>query len=241
MADHTSAAFDEDLRELSSHIAEMGGLAERLVSDSVDALVKRDTDLAQRVIATDRTVDALQREIEEKAVLTIARRQPMAVDLREVIAALRISNDLERVGDLAKNTAKRVLALDGQYQAPRLLRGVEHMAEMVLEQLKEVLDAYGARDEKRAIGVWKRDGEVDAMYTSLFRELLTYMMEDPRHITLCTHLLFCAKNIERIGDHATNVAETIYYLVVGEQLTEERPKSDTTSFTAIAFPRRGEA
>ena len=171
MADHTSTAFDEDLRELSSRLAEMGGLAERLVADSIRALVKRDTDLAQRVIASDVQIDLLLREIEEKAVLTIARRQPMAVDLREIVAALRISNDLERVGDLAKNTAKRVLALDGEYQAPRLLRGVEHMAEMVLAQLKEVLDAYGARDEKRAVAVWKRDGEVDAMYTSLFREL----------------------------------------------------------------------
>ncbi len=241
MADHTSTAFDEDLRELSSRLAEMGGLAERLVADSMRALVKRDTDLAQRVIAADVQIDLLLREIEEKAVLTIARRQPMAVDLREIVAALRISNDLERVGDLAKNTAKRVLALDGEYQAPRLLRGVEHMSEMVLAQLKEVLDAYGARDEKRALAVWQRDGEVDAMYTSLFRELLTYMMEDPRHITLCTHLLFCAKNIERIGDHATNIAETIYYLVVGEPLADERPKSDTTSFTTIAFPRKGEA
>ena len=241
MADHTSTAFDEDLRELSSRLAEMGGLAERLVADSIRALVKRDTDLAQRVIAADVQIDLLLREIEEKAVLTIARRQPMAVDLREVVAALRISNDLERVGDLAKNTAKRVLALDGEYNAPRLLRGVEHMSEMVLAQLKEVLDAYGARDDARALAVWKRDGEVDAMYTSLFRELLTYMMEDPRHITLCTHLLFCAKNIERIGDHATNIAETIYYLVVGEPLTDERPKSDTTSFTTIAFPRKGEA
>jgi phosphate transport system protein len=241
MTDHTSAAFDEDLRELSSHIAEMGGLAERALADSVEALVRRDTDLAQRVIAADAQIDALQRMVEEKSVLTIARRQPMAVDLREIIAALRISNDLERVGDLAKNTAKRVIALEGEYNAPRLLRGVEHMAEMVIEQLKEVLDAYGARDEKRALGVWRRDGEVDAMYTSLFRELLTYMMEDPRHITLCTHLLFCAKNIERIGDHATNIAETVYYVVVGEPLTDERPKSDTTSFTTIAFPRRGEA
>ena len=241
MPDHTSTAFDEDLRELSSRLAEMGGLAERLVADSMRALVKRDTELAQRVIAADVQIDLLLREIEEKAVLTIARRQPMAVDLREIVATLRISNDLERVGDLAKNTAKRVLALDGEYQAPRLLRGVEHMSEMVLVQLKEVLDAYGARDEKRAVAVWKRDGDVDAMYTSLFRELLTYMMEDPRHITLCTHLLFCAKNVERIGDHATNIAETIYYLAVGEPLADERPKSDTTSFTTIAFPRKGEA
>jgi phosphate transport system protein len=241
MTEHIVSAYEHELRDLGRKVAEMGGFAERLVSDSVDALMKRDTDLAQRVISMDRTIDGIQRQLEEEAISIIARRQPMAVDLREIVGALRIANDLERVGDLAKNTAKRVLALDGEYQAPRLLRGVEHMAEMVLEQLKEVLDAYGARDEKRAVAVWKRDGEIDAMYTSLFRELLTYMMEDPRHITLCTHLLFCAKNIERIGDHATNIAETIYYLVVGEPLAEERPKSDTTSFTTIAFPRRGEA
>jgi phosphate transport system protein len=234
---HITTAFDQDLRELSSRIAEMGGMAERLVAESVDALVKRDTVLAQRVIAADANIDALQREIEEKAILTIARRQPMAVDLREVVAALRIANDLERVGDLAKNTGKRVLALDGEYHAQKQLRGVKHMADMVLDQLKQVLDAYGARDEQHALAVWKRDGEVDAMYTSLFRELLTYMMEDPRHITLCTHLLFAAKNIERIGDHATNIAETIYYLVVGEVLADERPKLDTTSFTKVSLTR----
>jgi phosphate transport system protein len=230
---HTITAFDDDLRDLSSRLAEMGGLAERLVAESTDALVRRDSALAQRVIAADAGVDVLQHEIEEKAILIIARRQPMAVDLREIVSALRIANDLERVGDLAKNTAKRVLALDGEYQAQKQLRGVKHMADMVLERLKQVLDAYGARDEKRAMDVWRRDGEIDAMYTSLFRELLTYMMEDARHITLCIHLLFAAKNIERIGDHATNIAETIYYLVVGEALTEERPKLDTTSFTKM--------
>jgi phosphate transport system protein len=202
----------------------MGGIAERLVVESVDALVKRDIALAKRVVPADAQVDALQREIEEKAILTIARRQPMAVDLREIVSALRIANDLERVGDLAKNTAKRVVALDGDYHAQKQLRGVRHMADMVIERLKQVLDAYGARDAERAMDVWRRDGEVDSMYTSLFRELLTYMMEDPRHITLCIHLLFAAKNIERIGDHATNIAETIYYLVVGEVLTDERPK-----------------
>ena len=237
MTDHIVKAFDEDLREISSRLAEMGGIAERLVAESVDALVKRDTALAQRVIAADDGVDALQREIEEKAILTIARRQPMAVDLREVVSALRIANDLERVGDLAKNTAKRVLALDGEYHAQKQLRGVKHMADMVLQRLKQVLDAYGARDAERAMDVWRRDGEIDAMYTSLFRELLTYMMEDPRHITLCIHLLFAAKNIERIGDHATNIAETIYYLVVGEVLTDERPKLDTTSFTKVSLTR----
>jgi len=234
---HILKAFDEDLRDLSSRLAEMGGIAERLVAESVDALVKRDVQMAQRVIAADAQVDALQREIEEKAILTIARRQPMAVDLREIVSALRIANDLERVGDLAKNTAKRVLALDGEYHAQKQLRGVKHMADMVLQRLKQVLDAYGARDADRAMDVWRRDGEVDAMYTSLFRELLTYMMEDPRHITLCIHLLFAAKNIERIGDHATNIAETIYYLVIGEPLIEERPKLDTTSFAKVSLPR----
>jgi len=236
MTEHILKAFDEDLRELSSRLAEMGGIAERLVAESVDALVKRDIALAQRVIAADAAVDALQREIEEKAILTIARRQPMAVDLREVVSALRLANDIERVGDLAKNTAKRVVALDGEYHAQKQLRGVKHMADMVIERLKQVLDAYGARDAERAMDVWRRDGEVDSMYTSLFRELLTYMMEDPRHITLCIHLLFAAKNIERIGDHATNIAETIYYLVVGEVLTDERPKVDTTSFAKIGMP-----
>jgi phosphate transport system protein len=233
---HTTKAFDDDLREISSRVAEMGGIAERLVVESVDALVKRDIALAKRVVPADAQVDALQREIEEKAILTIARRQPMAVDLREIVSALRIANDLERVGDLAKNTAKRVVALDGDYHAQKQLRGVRHMADMVIERLKQVLDAYGARDAERAMDVWRRDGEVDSMYTSLFRELLTYMMEDPRHITLCIHLLFAAKNIERIGDHATNIAETIYYLVLGEVLTDERPKVDTTSFAKIGMP-----
>jgi phosphate transport system protein len=236
MTEHILKAFDDDLREISSRVAEMGGIAERLVVESVDALVKRDIALAKRVVPADAQVDALQREIEEKAILTIARRQPMAVDLREIVSALRIANDLERVGDLAKNTAKRVVALDGDYHAQKQLRGVRHMADMVIERLKQVLDAYGARDAERAMDVWRRDGEVDSMYTSLFRELLTYMMEDPRHITLCIHLLFAAKNIERIGDHATNIAETIYYLVQGEVLTDERPKVDTTNFPKIGMP-----
>src|SRR5690606_13260086 len=151
MTEHILKAFDEDLREISSSLAEMGGLAERLVAESVDALVKRDTALAQRVVAADAQVDQLQREIEEKAILTIARRQPMAVDLREVVSALRVANDLERVGDLAKNTAKRVLALDGEYHAQKQLRGVKHMSDMEIERLKQVLDAYGARDEQHAL------------------------------------------------------------------------------------------
>jgi len=237
MTEHTVTAFDNELRDLGRMVTEMGGRAERVVADSVTALLKRDTELAERIILSDNSIDSLQREIEEAAVSMIARRQPMANDLREIISAIRIASDLERIGDLAKNTAKRVLALDSDYQARKPLRGLEHMSGMALEQLKSVLDAYGAKDDVKAMAVWKRDGEIDALYTSLFRELLTYMMEDPRRITACIHLLFAAKNIERIGDHATNIAETVHYLVVGELIAEERPKSDTTSIAKISKSR----
>ncbi|MCS0494952.1 phosphate signaling complex protein PhoU [Ancylobacter mangrovi] len=236
MTEHIVSSFDSDLKDLSRRVVEMGGQAERLVADSVMALVKRDTELAQKVIVLDGPIDLLQREIEEKAILTIARRQPLAIDLREIVAAMRIANDIERIGDLAKNTAKRVLALTGEFHPQKLVRGVEHMSGMVLEQLKSVLDSYASRDDARALEVWKRDGEVDILYTSLFRELLTYMMEDPRNISLCTHLLFCAKNIERIGDHATNIAETVHYLSTGQLLADERPKQDTSSLTTVPFP-----
>ena len=234
MPEHTAKAFDVDLQEITRMVAEMGGLAERQIADSVDALARRDSDRAQRTVAGDPSIDALQAEIEEKAVLTIARRQPMAVDLREIIGALRVANDLERIGDLAKNIGKRVLALDGEFHPPKLIRGVEHMGALVLTQLKEVLDAYAGHDLKKALVVWNGDEEVDAMCTSLFRELLTYMMEDPRNITFCIHLMFCAKNIERMGDHATNIAETVYYMIEGHAIADQRPKGDTTSFAAIA-------
>src|SRR5690348_12016258 len=195
MTDHTMKAFDADLQEISRMVAEMGGLAEKQIAEAVDALAKRDATLAQVVTAADKRIDNLQREIEEKAILTIARRQPMAVDLREVVGALRITNDLERVGDLAKNIAKRVVALNGEFPPPKLIRGVEHMTDMLLGQLKQVLDAYARRDIGKAIAVWRGDEEIDAVCTSIFRELLTYMMEDPRNITFCIHLMFCAKNI----------------------------------------------
>ena len=232
---HTMKAFDTDLQDLSRMVAEMGGLAEKLVADSVDALAKRDTALAQRVTAADTHIDELQREIEEKSVLTIARRQPMAVDLREVVGALRLANDLERIGDLAKNIAKRVIALNGEFPPPKLIRGVEHMTDLVLEQLKTVLDAYARRDLSKAMAVWRGDEEIDAVCTSVFRELLTYMMEDPRNITFCIHLMFCAKNIERMGDQATNIAETVYYMVEGHPIADERPKGDTTATTSVPF------
>jgi phosphate transport system protein len=230
--EHTAKAFDNDLQELTRKVSEMGGLAEREVADAIQALTRRDSDLAKRVVQLDPTIDAIQHEIEEKSILTIARRQPMAIDLREVVGALRISNDLERIGDLAKNIGKRVSALEGDFHPQKLIRGVEHMASLVLSQLKQVLDAYIARDLAAAHAVWKSDEQVDAMCTSLFRELLTYMMEEPRNITFCIHLMFCAKNIERMGDHTTNIAETVHYMVEGRPLADQRPKGDTTAFAS---------
>jgi phosphate transport system protein len=235
MMEHTMKAFDADLQDLSRMIAEMGGLAERLIGDAVDALSRHDSELAQSVIVLDGKIDSLQREVEEKAILTIARRQPMAVDLRDVVGALRVSNDLERIGDLAKNIAKRVIVLDAELPLQKVMRGVEHMTELVLTQIKDVLDSFARRDVGKALAVWRGDEEVDAVNNSLFRELLTYMMEDPRNISVCIHLLFCAKNIERMGDHATNIAESIYYMVEGRTLPDERPKGDTTASTNVPY------
>ena len=226
---HIFSAYDDDLKFLSRRISEMGGLAEQMVSDAVRALVNGDTGLAQKVISDDVILDHAEREIGDKAVVTIARRQPMASDLREIMGSIRIAADLERVGDLGKNTAKRVIAVQSTGVPRKLARGLEHLSELALVQLKEVLDVYTSRAADKAKSIRERDEEIDAMYTSLFREMLTYMMEDPRNITSCTHLLFCAKNIERIGDHATNIAETIYYMATGAQPEGERPKDDTAN------------
>ncbi len=233
--EHTSKAFDTDLQDLARLVAEMGGLAERQIVDSVGALIRRDAALAAKVVATDAEIDKLQREIEERAVLTIARRQPMAVDLRVIVGAIRLATDLERIGDLAKNIGKRVTALDNDFRPLQLIRGLEHMTSLVQAQVRAVLDAYAAQDLPAAMAVWKGDEEVDAICTSLFRELLTYMMEDPRNISFCIHLMFCAKNIERIGDHATNIAETVFYIIEGQQISDKRPKGDMTAF-ASALP-----
>jgi phosphate transport system protein len=226
---HIFSAYDDDLKFLSRRISEMGGLAEQMVSDAVRALVNGDTGLAQKVISDDVILDHAEREIGDKAIVTIARRQPMASDLREIMGSIRIAADLERVGDLGKNTAKRVIAVQSTGVPRKLARGLEHLSELALVQLKEVLDVYTTRAADKAKSIRERDEEIDAMYTSLFRELLTYMMEDPRNITSCTHLLFCAKNFERIGDHATNIAETIYYMATGAQPEGERPKDDTAN------------
>lgn len=226
---HIYSAFDDELKFLMRRISEMGGIAEQMVAESVRALVNSDAALAQKVISDDVLMDAMEKEIGEKAVVTIAKRQPVAADLREIIGALRIAADLERVGDLGKSNSKRVVAIQSTGVPRKLARGLEHLSDLALAQLKEVLDVYTTRSAEKAKSIRDRDEEIDAIYTSLFRELLTYMMEDPRNITSCTHLLFCAKNIERIGDHATNIAETIYYMATGAAPEGERPKEDLTS------------
>lgn len=235
---HTVRSYDEELKFLAHKIVEMGGHAERMVEQSVAAIVNADNALAQRIISDDLILDASEREIDDRAVTIIAKRQPMAVDLREIIGAIRISADLERVGDLGKNIAKRVAAVSESRQPVKLYRGLEALAELALAQLKEVLDAYASRSIEQINVVRDRDDEIDAMYTSLFRELLTYMMEDPRNISACTHLLFCAKNIERIGDHATNIAETVYYIVTGAQMPAERPKEDLSHGIVVDESRK---
>ena len=229
MADHIVKSYDKELEALERSIAEMGGIAEKMVIDAMDALAQSDAVLAHRVIVSDDRLDQLQREIEEGAILTIARRQPMAVDLREIIGAIRVAGDLERVGDLAKNIAKRSLKIGDAPRNPHDVVGLKHMNDVATELLKDVLDAYAQRDNDRALAVWERDVELDALENSVFRDLLTHMMEDPRNISYCAHLLFCSKNIERIGDHATNIAETVHYLVTGQPLPNERPKGASAS------------
>lgn len=233
MVEHTTRAFDSDLQELVIKIVDMGRSDDEQIANATEALLKRDTTLARRVIAADDLIDAKQRDIEEKAIATIALRQPMAVDLREIVGALRISNDLERVGDLAENIAKRVLLLTGEFRIEEVMLQLQRMVQLARDQLKQVLQSYERRDVAGALDVWRKDQEIDALNNSLFRELLTYMMEDPRNIAFCTHMLFCAKNIERMGDHATNIAETVYYTVEGRALLEQRPKADLTSREAL--------
>ena len=226
MVEHTLRAYDEELEGLTAELSRMGGLAEVEVSDSVRAIARRDVALAQAVIARDARLDEIETEIERRAIRMIALRQPVADDLRRTVAALKISSNLERCGDLAKNIAKRALVIAESDPITPLTRSIERMGELVQGRLKDVLDAFASRDIDRARAVWQRDQDVDEHYDSIFRELLTYMMADPRTITSCAHLLFVAKNLERIGDHATNIAEIILYEVTGEQITDQRPKLD---------------
>ncbi|HEY8698334.1 MAG TPA: phosphate signaling complex protein PhoU [Rhizomicrobium sp.] len=237
MSDHTVKAFTEQLEQLTTTVAQMGGLAEAQLADSIEAIARRDTALAESAIAGDPRIDQLQQSIEDQSLKLLALRQPMAVDLRETLAAIKIASELERIGDLAKNIAKRALVLNREPPI-RLTQSLARMGRATLSQLKLVLDAYSDRDAAGAEAVWRNDGEIDEIYNSLFRELLTYMMEDPRTIGLCTHLLFVAKNIERTGDHATNIAEVVYHMASGRHLTTERPKADVTSSTTIPFERK---
>jgi phosphate transport system protein len=224
---HTVRAYDEELEGLTAELSRMGGLAEVEVSDAVRAITRRDVALAQAVIGHDTRLDEIEADIERRAIRMIALRQPVADDLRRTVAALKISGNLERCGDLAKNIAKRALVIAESEPVTPLTRSIERMGELVSARLKDVLDAFAARDIDRARTVWQRDNEVDEHYDSIFRELLTYMMGDPRTITSYAHLLFVAKNLERIGDHATNIAEIILYEVTGEQITDQRPKLDS--------------
>lgn len=229
--EHTVKAFSDELNHLEGLISQMGGYVERIVHDSIQAVSRRDSVLATRTTLSDDQIDALEDEVNESAVRLLALRQPMATDLRSIIAALKISGDLERIGDYAANVSKRTIVLNECPPIPSAL-AVARLGRLVLANLKDVLDTYGDKDADKAINIWHRDEEVDEIHTSIFRELLTYMMEDPRNITACTHLLFIAKNIERMGDHTTNIAEVIHYMVRGVSLTKDRdrPKSDSSSY-----------
>ena len=231
MNQHIVKSYESELSLLDSKIGQMGGLAEQLLDEAFAALEQRNPSRAEAAVASDRSIDALQAELEEQVILMIARRQPVANDLRQIMAVLKVASDLERIGDLAKNIGKRALTLSGEVQPKAHLSGLRHMVDLALRQLKDVLDAFSARDADKALKVWRDDENIDALYNSVFRELLTYMMEDPRNIGMCTHLLFIAKNVERIGDHTTNIAETVTYLARGALPEGERPKNDQTSAT----------
>jgi phosphate transport system protein len=237
-ADHIVKSYDEELARLNNMIVEMGGLAENQLSSAIDAVSKRDSALAAQVVESDAQVDNLERELDNLAIRLLALRQPMARDLREIFAALKIGSDLERICDYAANVAKRSIAL-AQTPPIQPVHALPRMGTLALALVKDVIDSYVERDADKALDVWRRDEELDEMYSSLFREFLTYMMEDPRNIGACTHLLFMAKNIERIGDHATNIAENLYYLVHGTPLTEIRPKGDKSSLEVVAPDRAG--
>lgn len=235
--EHIVKAFDEDLSQIESLIMEMGGLAEAQITDASTALSRRDVELGNSVIANDERIDALEAEVDATVVRILAQRQPMAQDLRAVVVAPKIASNLERIGDYAKNMAKRTSVLAKSKPIGSAPATITRMCEAVQGMMKSVLDAYVARDKEAADDVRLRDEEVDQMHNTLFRELLTYMMEDPRAITPCMHLLFIAKNVERMGDHATSIAEQVHYMVTGETFDEERPKGDQTSYTVIGLDK----
>lgn len=224
MSDHIVSAFTEELDRLSADILRMGGIVEKMIVDSCKAVLHNDLDLAAEVIDRDPEVDRMEAELERQIVSLIARRQPMAHDLRSVFAALKVVGELERIGDLSKNIGKRALSLDTAV-SPAMRSGVARMAQPVSRQLHQVLNAYASANAADAKAVWESDDEIDQHYNALFREMLTYMIEDPRSISDGAHMLFMAKNLERIGDHCTNIAEFVYFQITGENLIpQERPK-----------------
>lgn len=235
MPSHIVSSYEADLKRLRDMIARMGGLCERQVDDSTTALIRRDTDMAAEVVVRDGEIDALEREIEQFCVRLLALRQPVAADLRLIIACMKISQDLERIGDYARNAAKRTIVIAGQPPFASM-NGFQRMARMVQENLKGAIDALVQHDAAKADEVWAADQPIDDIYNGIFRELLTFMMEDPRNITAATHLLFIAKNLERIGDHATNIAERVHYAVIGENLANERPKGDNSAYAVVRAP-----
>jgi phosphate transport system protein len=230
--DHTVKAYEAELQDLTGKITTLGGMVEHQISRALEALISGNRDLAEDIISKDEEVDALDLQVVEQAILLIAKRQPMGDDLRLIVAAMRVSQDLERIGDLAKNIAKRSLAIEGQNLRKNLVNGVQHLADLALAQLTRAINAFQMRNIQEAEKVCTRDQDIDALYTSLFREMLTYMMEDTRTISMCTHLLFSAKNLERVGDHATNIAEQVMYIVRGEHVID-RIKKDQSSFAVV--------
>ncbi|EDP62174.1 Phosphate uptake regulator, PhoU [alpha proteobacterium BAL199] len=232
---HIVRQFDEELDEMRAVIAQMGGLVEQQMANAIAAIGRRDDALARRCQEADAEIDAMEDKIEALTLRMLALRQPVALDLRAILAALKIAHDLERMGDYATNVAKRASALA---QLPEVgpINGIVRMGRLTHSVIKDVLDSYSEPNVDKAVAAWNRDQEIDQMYTSLFRELLTYMMEDPRNITPCAHLLFVAKNIERIGDHATNIAETVYFQEMGTRLEGLRPKGDRTSYAVVEPP-----
>ena len=226
MNEHIVRSYEDELNSLAAEVVRMGGLTEAQVADAVQGVVKRNQDLAASVVVRDDKLDEAERDIERKTIRLIALRQPVADDLRRAVAAMKVANNLERCGDLAKNIAKRTLVIVESDPLTPLTRSIERMGKLVLGRLSSVIDAYSRSDLERALAVWSQDDEVDEHYNSLFRELLTYMMGDPRTITACAHMLFVAKNLERIGDHATNIAEIIHYQITGAEMIGGRPKTD---------------
>ena len=236
MTDHTVKAYDRELEALVRAISEMGGLARRMAVDALDSVAAADVARALDVVATSARVAALQREIESGATLTIARRAPVADDLREVVSAIRIAGDLGRVGAHAQNIARRTVKTASMKRAPRAIVGLRHMGVLADELLKDALEAYAARDAERARGIWMRDAELDSLEGSVFSDLLHEMIEDPRAISFCANVMAASKAIERIGDHATNIAETVIFLVTGIPVSDERPRGEgTASFDPVAY------